>query len=85
MREWLLLDSGKREDLLIRYEDIFDPLNESAFSGATRYSDLVAVTKSLANGSQVTDEATSHLGIIAPNLLKALKSLAVMVIHDSKA
>lgn len=85
VREWLLLDSGNREDLLIRYEDIFEPLNESAFSGATRYSDLIAVTESLTNGSHVSDGVTSHLRAVAPNLLRALKSLAAMDYHDSKA
>ena len=84
VREWLLLDAGSRQHLLVRHGDIFAPLNESAFSSATRYSDFLSVTESLNNDSQDTREATSHLEANAPNLLGALKNLAAMDDHGSK-
>lgn len=84
VREWLLLDSGSREDLLIHHAEILAPLNDSAFSTATRYSDWITVMGFLNDGSKKTQEASNDLELVAPKLLEALKNLAAMDFHGSK-
>lgn len=68
----------------IRHADIFTPLNESAFSAATRYLDWMTVSDFLNNGSTETQEVSNHLELVSPRLLEALKNLAAMDFHGSK-